>query len=580
MGQGSAENLANDPDFARLHTADPKMAEQLMIEALRADHASPAGSAFHPVPREEPLQETFTDPRSMALTIAGGLVPAAGAAIAGRAGVGLLGQLGAAAAGNEAVNLVDKATQPGATVGSTLTPGLSDAAAVATPFVGQAVTHPVQTLRAAVRPLAMGSRAGQVTVGTEAAKQADAFVRTSIDRNLQMQGVAEQRATALQQAAEANMSDEMRAGIAFQRENVGLQATAAKQQQLVQQAVREGNVAKAAELAKNMPGVPQRVDVDNLYAVADTLARANNVTLPLTNVASLRKELADRVVSIEKITGPTDLSMRLRSVVGQGDNAAGLTDILETLKAVRGQIRSLRGSSSEFAATELREYSRLASALEGDLAAVAQAPGIPQTVKALVSAANGQYKTLMTHEELTSFVSNDMVKVGRNGLPEFDPVRALNALRSDKYEDLRRYMTQAPFSGTQNMLQHTEQTLAQMASSEVAEKEALRQLQQVALAPKDGSILTSILGPAVSAGVAGGAAHAFGLSPGFTAAVAGATAARGGDIIARLMMTPWGQRQLLTVIQNTGYTVSPTVLGILNAAQTPGRMERNQLPQP
>lgn len=614
------------PPYQRpTRVGDPRAPLQagLEPESLQAAMTAPTVPDIRYGPPLEPgLEEGFTDPRTMALTIGGGLAGSAGM----RAGMALapfftnpIARAAApylgSAAGSEAVNLAAKATEPGATVGSVLTPDLSDVVATGVPLAAGAR----DIGRAAAGALARSSRAGKVAQESVKKQTADASRASAQAFNDQVQAdfdlsTAKQAHTRAMD--QARLDDDLRSYNALLERHTAEKARQAEVIRGLTQAQREGNVAKAADYVARLPNIPSADDVAQSYAGVQSVAQSYKTPIVLPELQKVQQQLIKEADSVRKIPGGAGLANTLEAIGSAGaDETLSLADIQTGLRLMKAHVRTLNRSTSEYAGTQARAYGRLIEAMEEGLKNLADNDALPDTFRGLLRSANAQYLKYATHEELTDFVTNAMVRPGPGGVPQFSPQVALRALESKQYAPMKRYMQQTAFEelGGKNLYDLTKETLTAMAGSDVAEKGALiaqrRALQPPVrpelpptspsgvprglglvqqevppayqpgdTAPGTGAILASL----AARGILGTSAALLASSGQYHAALPLAAGMVGlPNTVAALLSQPWGQRLILRLMQEQGPRLTPTMMGFINAAvqtQMPGRQRSDVAP--
>ncbi len=602
---GAAENLAADPDFAKLHAADPKGAEGLMVEALQRDSEGPY--ARYTGKPDLPLEETATAPRNIIMTAGSLALPAAWMGQAAKAGVGTLGQLGAAAGANEALTLADRATQPGATLKATLTPGLSDVAAVATPFVAQAVAHPVSTFKSAIAPFARSSQ-----VGKEAANSVVQAQNAKLQADYDLSVASQDKAKAI---AGADYESQIASWNTLKAAQTEAKRQAAEDLRGFATTLKSRNVTDAAQWAANRPGVPTWDEVHNTYAAGDTLAQAHGAPISLPEVTAVKKTILTQADVIAKQPGGAPKAAALRTLATSGqEDGISLTDANEIIKGLHQDIAALRAQPSLYAKTEANAYSKIVDAYETGMTRLEQDGTIPIAVRDTIKAGNTLYLKKRTDEEMTQFMTKDIVTPGPSGEPQLDPRVGLKLLDSKAKERMTGYMKKIipPDGNGQNLYDMTKETLTKMASTGQAEWEAQRlltktggmklpekplnpvaspqylpsgvpsgSLQKDLPYPKPTGGMLAELGQVGMRGIGAGIGFAAGGGPmnPYRSGALGLTGfVEAPAVFAKLMQTGWGQRTLLALVNHQGRTISPALVGLATAAVRAGESEQTPSP--
>ncbi len=610
---GVAETLAADPDFAKLHQADPALSEKLMTEALHKDIAA-KGAPLPSMAGRTPLEGNTVDDRSNGTTgnpgpslgeaalatgkQAGAMTLQGGGAALGTALAGPLG----GAVGGEMGNVASKAL--GLQPGDWKRPDMSDALALGTPLIAPLVLQPARALKNAFAPLARSSQMGQ-----EAANSVVQMQNAKLQADYELSVASQAKAKAV---AGADYESQIASWNTLKAAQTEAKRQAAEDLRGFATTMKSRNVTEAATWAANRPGVPTAHDVSQAYTAADTLAQAHAVPINLPEVTAVKKTILAHADTIAKQPGGGPKAQALRDLATSGqESGITLTEANEIIKGLHQDIAALRRQPSRYAQTEANAYSKIVDAYETGMTQLEQSGTIPSAVRDTVKAANTLYLKQRTDQELTEFLTRDAVTPGPSGQPQLDPRAALKALDTKANERMVGYMQKVmpPDGNGKNLYDMTKETLTQMASTGQAEWEAQRLLTKtggMALpdkplnpvasphylpsgvspgpsqqplpypAPRPG--MAAVLGEAgmYAAGAGTGAMLGGGPMNPLGAGMGGIVGLGVPKVFATLMQTGWGQRTLLALVNHQGRTISPALVGLATAAVRAGEGQDTQ----
>lgn len=402
----------------------------------------------------------------------------------------------------------------------------------------------------------------------------------------------------------------------------------------MQMAQRQGNVGKIQQYAESMlPVVPEKAAVDQLYTDAQDIAVRYTKPIVLPELQAVRKLFLAEAASARVTLGNTPLSENLETLghaggtlnartaqllpafQAGGSAAKGMTlqDIQTGLSLAKGHIASLKRSTGEYANTQRLTYTRLVEAMEDGLEKLADNDALPADFRSTLKLANQQYRQRKTHEELTTFVTENLVRAGPDGQGQFSPQVALRALENKDNQQLKTYLQQTTLPDSPDTLydrltstlqamaklDHTaleqQRILARTGGMTLPDKPAMPATSATGLAPQApqrtapqmqlltenmekirGGPLATMADYALRGATGAGALYqTLGMmqrggmpSGGELGAVLGLSAAALGAISA-LLMTDTGQKTLLALVQQSGPRLTPAMIGLVSQAARP-----------
>lgn len=341
-------------------------------------------------------------------------------------------------------------------------------------------------------------------------------------------------------------------------------------------------------------------------------------------VDAVRKEVLALADSVAKSPGGAPVAERLRrSVTLQGGEPVNLGDLNDIEKWLRAHVAALRRSSAESASTDLHTASRLLTAYSATLDKLAESDGVASQFQGLLKLARAKALKNLTAAELGDFLSPKGLFTAQPGNHwKFDATQGLQQLESDAYESMRFFMRKTVFGpedgpewAGKNLYDVTKDTLTRMSKLGLTLKQqanltameggpvAGRVLPPMPgyvapppppfkpVAPTDPSMMnqtriggwspkplpTADVRPDMPSVLARWGTRLAGLSGGVAMAMGGAnyTPSRiigtsvgvlGPTVLTEIFSTPWGQRQLVKLMEAQGPYLTPGFMGFLAAA--------------